>query len=265
MKQSLAHEILVGLCAVKNGSSSALGKIEPITPRVNYIFDTLIDLGLADKLNADIFNDSYDKTETLYYMNIEVKFEANTDASVMFIAHHDVNNPHSDNCQDNSASVSNLLSLAQHFRENPPTKTVHIVFTDCEEFGGDGAKRLSDRINEGAFGTVDYVVNLELTANGSNLWMDAENFEKENSELVNILNENGEFTSVRTPFNDSVVLRKHEIDSVCIGTLLNKDFEQVLAKGYCETWSLCHKAKDSIDNAVATDMDNFVEFLIKLV
>ena len=95
---------------MKNGSSSALGKIEPITPRVNYIFDTLIDLDLLENLHTDVFNDSWDKTGELYYINLELTFDMGTDTSVMYIAHHDVNNPNSDNCQDNSASVSNFMT-----------------------------------------------------------------------------------------------------------------------------------------------------------
>jgi len=264
METNLAHKILVGLCNTKNLSSSALGKVEPLTPRANYIIDTILDLQMFEGLHVDIYNDTFDVTNTLFYLNIELTIDRGTDTSVMYVAHHDVNNPNSDNCQDNSASVSNLLSLAKHFRENPPQKTVHIVFTDCEEYGGEGSFRLSNRINEGVFGEVEYVVNLELTANGTNLWHDGENFETQ-SELINVLNNNAEFRSVKTPFNDSVVLRKNNIDSVCIGTLTDRDFEQVKAKGFCETWAVCHKMSDTIAQANSNDMDNFVEFLSKLV
>lgn len=264
MKQTLAHNILVGLCQVKNESSSLIAKENPITPRVNYIIDTILDLGLYDKVNMDTYLDGSDKTESLFYLNVELTFDMGTETSIMFVAHHDVNNHRSDNCQDNSASVSNLLALADHFQNNPPEKTVRIVFTDCEEFGGEGAGQLSRKIINGDFGIVEYVVNLELTANGRNLWADSENFTTE-SPLLTLLNEKADFYSAKTPFNDSVVLRRHEIDSVCIGSLTDRDMAEVKGRGYCKTWALCHKLDDTINEAVADDMDNFVEFLTKLV
>ncbi len=124
---------------------------------------------------------------------------------------------------------------------------------------------MSKRINEGVFGNVEYVVNLELTANGRNLWNDSENFEVE-SKLLDKLNVEGEFTSFKTPFNDSYKLRTYGVDSVCIGILDDKNLKQVGEKGYCSTWAMCHKVEDTFDNnANADDMDNFVEFLQKLI
>jgi len=268
MKQNLAHEILTNLCQVRNLSSSALGNAEPVTPRVTFIVDTLLDMGLGDKIHADVYADTFGGAENLFYMNMEVTFDMGTDTSVMYIAHHDVNNINSDNCQDNSASVSNLLALAEHFNENPPEKTVHIVFTDCEEFGGEGSARLTDRILEGVFGEVEYVVNLELTANGKNLWCDSGNFENEETEspLLNLLREKGDFYDAKTPFNDSYILRnKGRIDSVCIGTLDEVNLAQVQARGYCGTWALCHKMQDTVAHGNAEDMDEFVTFLSELV
>lgn len=265
MKQHLAHTILTELCKVRNLSSSVMGNEEPVTPRVTFIVDTLLDMGLGDKLHADVYEDSFVSATPLFYMNMEVTFDMGTDTSVMYIAHHDVNNINSDNCQDNSASVSNLLALAEHFNENPPEKTVHIVFTDCEEFGGEGSARLADRILEGVFGEVEYVVNLELTANGRNLWCDSGNFTTE-SPLLDLLREKGEFYGAKTPFNDSYILRnKGRIDSVCIGTLDEANLAQVQARGYCGTWALCHRMEDTIAQGNADDMDNFVEFLTELV
>jgi hypothetical protein len=261
MKKNLSHSILSGLCSVKNQSNSLKGNENPITPRVSFIVDTILDLGIYEGLNLDIFDD----VSNLKYVNIELGINIGAENSVIYVAHHDVNNINSDNCQDNSASVSNLLSLAKHFSNNKPTdKNVYIVFTDCEEFGGLGAIQLSKRINEGVFGNVEYVVNLELTANGTNFWNDSKNF-KNDSLLLDKLNSITKFTSVRTPFNDSVIFRKNNIDSVCIGSLTDKDLKQVLGRGFCQTWALCHKKEDKFENSNANDMDKFIELLTKTI
>lgn len=260
MKANYAHNLLTEFCKVRNEKSSLTGSENPVTNRVAFIVDTVLDLNLYKGLNLDVFND----TETLYYVNVELTLNAGCDESVMYVAHHDVNNKNSDNCQDNSASVCNLLSLAEHFSKNTPNKTVHIVFTDCEEFGGMGAERLSERIEEGVFGNVEYIVNLELTANGKNIWVDSKNFKTESPLLNKVKELIDDVVDVKTPFSDSVVFRENEIDSVCVGTLTDQDVSSVLSKGYCQTWSLCHKLDDTIDKANSNDMDNFVETLSKL-
>ena len=262
MKANLSYNILNEFCNVRNEENSLKGFKNPHTNRVNFILDTIFDLDLLTsfKLNVDIF----ENTNGLKFANIELGRNVGTNGSVMFIAHHDVNNVNSDNCQDNTASISNLLSLAYHFCINEPNKNLYIVFTDCEEFGGKGAKRLAERIESGYFGEVEYVVNLELTANGNNLWSDKDNF-KNGSKLADKILSLTDVFEVRTPFNDSVVLRGRGIDSVCIGTLTDSEMEQVMLKGYCKTWALCHKKEDTFESANAKDMDSFVEFLIKLV
>jgi hypothetical protein len=269
MENKLAHTILKGLCEVRNESNSILGNDNPLTPRALYIIDTMLDLKLHNKgrMNTDIFQDRSDKSGTLKYVNIELTILGeDTNSSIMYMAHHDVNNINSDNCQDNSASVSNLLALAEHFANNKPKKNVHIVFTDCEEFGGKGAERLSQRINEGYFDDVDYVVNLELTANGQNFWADSPNIKDEiASPLMNKLTKTEMIVEVRTPFNDSYVLRHNGIDSICIGSLTDNQMKQVLKTGYCSTWGLCHKADDDFKSAISEDMDKFVELLIKIL
>lgn len=260
MKRNYAHTLLADFCKVRNEKSSLKGSKEPLTNRVVFIVDAIIDLNLHKSLHLDFFEDEDD----LYYTNVELTLNEGSDSSVMFVAHHDVNNVNSDNCQDNSASVCNLLSLAEHFKSNMPNKTIHIVFTDCEEFGGVGAQRLSERIEEGIFGNVEYVVNLELTANGENLWVDSENFVTESVLLNKVVELNSDVLRVKTPFSDSVIFRKNGIDSVCLGTLNNENTQQVLENGRCSTWSICHKANDTIDQAISKDMDNFVQKLIKL-
>jgi hypothetical protein len=285
MKKHLSYNLLKDFCKKENWNkhSSLKGTTSGLTKRSMWIIEQIKNLGLGSmnvhkfeaptymptKRTYSSFELRTDRNYTsvpLHYVNIEVNVtNTNHDNTIIYIAHHDINNPNSENCQDNSASVCNLLSLAESLRGKNVNKNVYVVFTDCEEFGGKGAKELANRINEGAFGNVEYVVNLELTANGRNLWSDSENFVTESS-LLEKLNVEGEFTSVKTPFNDSVRLRASGIDSVCIGTLNDENLKQVGEKGYCSTWAMCHKVEDTFDkNANADDMDNFVEFLQKLI
>lgn len=259
MKANYAHELLTDFCQVRNEQNSLYGLENPLTNRVLFIVDTIIDLNLHKGLNLDVFEDKDD----LYYVNVELTINAGTNDSVMFVAHHDVNNVNSDNCQDNSASVCNLLALAEHLSNDMLNKTVHIVFTDCEEFGGLGAKRLSERINNEEFGNVEYIVNLELTANGGNLWVDSGNFLTESPLLDKVIELNNDVMEAVTPFNDSVTFRANGIDSVCLGILNNDNIQQVFDKGKCNTWSICHKKRDTIEQAAANDMDDFVQKLIK--
>jgi len=259
MKKGLSHSILSEFCRVRNEKNSLKGSENPITNRVLFIVDTILDLKIYNGLNVDIFKDS--KYKDLLYANVELSFDNNSDSSVLFIAHHDVNNVNSDNCQDNSASVCNLISLAQHLSENVVEKNVHIIFTDCEEFGHKGAIQLAKRIKEGVFGNVEHITNLELTASGSEYWTE----KLIESSLLDKLNKVENFTEVKTPPNDSVALRMNNLDSVCIGMLPKKEMESVIDKGRCSTWSLCHKENDNFENASSKDMDKFVELLIKII
>jgi len=285
MKKNLSYNLLKDFCKKENWNkhSSSKGTTSGLTKRSMWIIEQIKNLGLGS-MNVHKFEaPTYIPTKRTYssfelrtdrnytrvplnYVNIEVNVtNTNHDNTIVYVAHHDINNPNSENCQDNSASVCNLLSLAESLRGKNVNKNVYVVFTDCEEFGGKGATELANRINEGAFGNVEYVVNLELTANGRNLWSDSENFVTESS-LLEKLNVEGEFTSVKTPFNDSVRLRGNNIDSVCIGTLDDKNLKQVGESGYCTDWSMCHKVADTFERgANADDMDNFVEFLHKLI
>ena len=206
------------------------------------------------------------------YLNIEVKFSAKkkTDNSIIYIAHHDVFDNNSDNCNDNSASVCNLLQFANELKGKKLDKNIYIVFTDCEEFGGRGAKQLANKINNGDFGVVEYVVNLELSALGQFIWV--ENTLRESSLVKKLkeVQENNQNTyySFNVPFNDSVILRKNEIDSICIGTINNEDVNYLtntFTKGRgCRTWSVCHQKIDIFELANEKDMNDFVSFLHSL-
>ena len=82
----------------------------------------------------------------------------------MVVAHHDIANPSIDNANDNSASCINAIALKLLVPE------LNVVLLDGEEHGGIGSQRLSEKINSGDFGSIEWVLNLELTGKGGDLF-----------------------------------------------------------------------------------------------
>lgn len=265
------HAWLREMVLVRNYESSYEPKPYPVTNRVCFIINALNEIGVQYSL--DIFNENGNSIGSGEYdcaklVNIMVKFESTSGKpAVAFCAHHDVANPRSENCQDNSASVCNLLHLATKIKEKGKdlTRPVIIVFSDREEFGGIGADKMSRRINAGDFGNVAYVINLELTGLGSDIWIDTKNSsstEFNTSSLRQKLNEvlgENTYHKVSTPFSDAVIFRAHGIDCSCIGILPK---EQLEPGGTKETWHLCHSEEDTIDKTDEIDMALFVDKLL---
>lgn len=210
-----------------------------------------------------------------YYGNIIVELltKEETTESTMFVAHHDIKNVKSDNCADNSASVCNLLQLANELKEKDLKKNIYIVFTDGEEFGGKGAKYLSEKIIKGEFGNVDYIINLEITGRGQNFWAEKQinkNLQTVTTPLLDKLikfeqDRGGVLLEYSVPFNDSVIFRQYGIDSVCIGIITDDDVKEVSLKKYCETWSLCHSIEDKFSFVNENDMKSFVKMLHEFI
>lgn len=270
INEKTGYDFLEEMCQIRNPSTAA-GQILPMSPRVIYILEQLNEMGLKYQLVP--FSPSWHGTKTTNFpnlVNIYVKFDAiveNQDQeSVVFLAHHDVANTDSENCQDNTASVCNLLHLCNKLRQdNNLQKDVYIVFTDCEEIGGRGAERLGRQIVAGDFGKVNYCVNLELTACGDQIWAESIgggffNRTITESNLKNIIKENFNDRVIfkGCPYNDSIELRRFNIDSICFGILPSEE----LRFGYPKTWALCHRVEDTFElSAHKEDMNNFVDFL----
>jgi hypothetical protein len=269
------YEWLEDMIHVRNNRGSYKPNNSPVTNRVMFIINALNEIGVPYEL--DIFDDAgydlynYDRPKLV---NVVVKFGSRSgQPAIVFSAHHDIANPNSQNCQDNSASVCNLLHLAsklkqQAFGENNNTlasRPVIIVFTDKEECGGVGARRMSGRLLRGDFGQFEYNINLELTGLGRSMWIDSENFRHETKtpsilKMDEVLGETG-YHNVSTPFSDSVIFRRCGIDSLCIGILPAEE----LATGRHDTWHLCHSETDTIDKCNADDMSNFTDILERFV
>jgi hypothetical protein len=264
------YQWLREMILIRNFESSYKPKPYPVTNRACFIINALNQIGVPYTL--DIFSEGGVSLNENEYngaklVNIIVKFESTSGKpAVVFCAHHDVANSKSQNCQDNSASVCNLLHLAAKIKAKGQdlTRPVIIVFTDKEEFGGVGAHRMSMRILAGDFGPVDYVINLELTGLGNQLWLDTDNsirMRTEETPLIQRFNEvigKENYHEVSTPFSDAVIFRSNGLDCLCIGILPE---EQLATGGRKETWWLCHSMDDTIDKTDEIDMALFVEKL----
>jgi len=269
-----AYDHLYNMCKhIRNTSNSGSGYINPITPRLEYIMQSLASMGISFEL--DIFEAHNGKLEhrSNKLANVIVQFKRpdNYDdgTCVVFSAHHDIANPNSENCQDNTASVCNLLELCSLLYNTPKENlksNVMIAFTDCEEIGGRGMNRLLEQVENDVYDYPESMYALELTANGDKYWIQGTEV---NDSLFLDLQESmleGELTVVGTPYNESVNARRKGLDACCIGILSESELEEVNAKGYCSTWGLCHSPTDTFENSAnMNDMKHFNETLLRMV
>lgn len=270
------YEWLGEMATVRNQRGYSRHNFSPLTNRAMFILNALNTLGIQYEI--DIFDDAgYDlfNYERPKLVNIIVKFGSRSGKpAIIFSAHHDIANPDSDNCQDNSASVCNLIHLCAVLKEQAigeslniiAQRPVIIVFTDKEECGGVGARRMSGRLLRGDFGEFEYNINLELTGLGKSLWVDTENFRYKSKpasviKFDDTLGELG-YHKVSTPFSDAIIFRRCGIDSVCIGIL---PLEELTSNRRPPTWDICHKDSDTIDKCNAEDMSEFVDTLERLI
>ena len=263
MKKEIYEYLDIMCCSafVRNEKSSYLGS-ENISNRAKTICQFLGEINVSYNVDRFIFYDFG------FFYNIEVMFKAKkeTDDTLVFIAHHDVANVTSENCQDNTASVVNLINLCNRIKDKELDKNILVVFTDSEEFGGKGAAQLSKKIRNNCFGNVLTVVNSELTGLGNSIWVERKGYLGEY--LTNKLESNYKvginevnIKEKRTPFNDSYVLRDNGINSICFGILP----EEEVMSNFPETWRLCHSVKDLFINSNKEDMERYVDFLESLI
>ena len=269
-----SYEHLHFMCKnIRNESHSARGYFSPITPRLQYIMEALSTVGISFELS--VFNENNSSSllteNSLKLANVVVhlKGENKELPTIVFTAHHDIANPSSENCQDNTASVCNLIHLAKVLKEKQHegnlNQSVVIAFTDCEEIGGRGVNNLNQEIISGKYGNLDALYALELTACGSEIWVSgtdsesnmAKNISKAFKKDVHI---------VRTPYNESVNSRRDGLTACCIGILPTNEIESVMRSGYCSNWGLCHRLEDTFErSANKEDMLNFVNSLVNMV
>ena len=224
-------------CRVRNEGTAHHNGTKP-TPRVEWILSLLEELGIEYEL------DEWVVTTERRMWNIYLHSKETQPLALM--AHHDIVNPDSDNANDNSASVINAIAAKL---ERPD---LLVVLTDGEEIGGAGAARYARLVLDRRLARPLWVLNLELTGRGGKSYFIGDDIE---GPLKSYLLDRHRAEVVNVPFNDSVTLRRHGIDSVVINPLPKDEH------GEFELWRLghCHTAKDTLEEVSFADMQEFVE------
>jgi hypothetical protein len=240
------YDKIYDFCKVKNVGSVYKNGTCP-TPRVEFILNLLVELGLAYEIDAFDIDD----------VNIGFNIILRGSSTRVITAHHDIVNPNIDNANDNSASVINAIATKLLRPE------VTVILLDGEEVGGLGSQRAADQINAGKLGEVEWVLNLELTGRGGNTFFIGNYPGKLSDHIRGIF----DCPIINTPFNDSVVFRQNGIDSVVINPLpiLNEGTSQVMwGESYLDYSMLynCHTKQDTLDTINIKDMQVFVEEVI---
>ena len=233
-------------CKVRNFGGVYSNGDKP-TPRVQFLMQLLE----SESINYEL--DIYQSRGNTCF-NLILK----GDSDRMVVAHHDIVNPNIDNANDNSASVINAIMIKKLMPH------INVVLLDGEEFGGLGSQRVSDQINDGYFGTIDWVLNLELTGKGGKYFFIGNYPGKLSNHIKSIF----DCPITSTPYNDSVTFRKNGIDSVVINPIppLNEGKSSVKWDNdtYLDFSMLynCHSSKDTIDTININDMKDFVEDVV---
>jgi hypothetical protein len=261
-------------CKVRNKGTCYENGPNP-SPRAQFLIDLIDSLGIKQELdefgeeptprypkygekfkNLFMFDDFEIEEPAINKMhNIIMPGTSNR----MVIAHHDVNNARLENANDNSASCINAIALKLL------VPSLNVVLTDGEEFTGHGSTRLANKIRSGEFGSIEWVLNLELTGSGGELFFIGDYPGKLSDHILSLF----DCPIVRTPFNDSVNLRKFGIDSTVINPLPVKKhnkksryFEPVFMNGQeldTDILMLCHHPQDTVSKISTADMKAFVE------
>lgn len=234
-------------CKVRNVGTIYKNDPEIPTPRVQFLMKLLKEEGIEFEL------DTYSIGETSGY-NLILKGNSNR----MVVAHHDIVNPDIDNANDNSASVINAIMIKKLIPE------MNVVILDGEEVGGRGSQRCSDLINEGKFGEIEWVLNLELTGKGGKYFFIGNYPGKLTDHIKSIF----DCPIVQTPFNDSVTFRRNGIDSCVINPLPPIEGGTSKVKWDENTYLdfkllfNCHSPKDTLETIDVNDMKDFVEEVV---
>jgi hypothetical protein len=245
------YQKIYDFCKVKNLGGIYKNTSESPPPRVQFIMNLLSQEGIDFILDKFEFQ-RYEDVKGYGY-NIIMKGTSNR----MVVAHHDIVNPNIDNANDNSASVINAIMV----KKLKPT--THVVLLDGEESGGLGSEVISKKINDGFFGDIDWVLNLELTGKGGKYFFIGDYPGKLTDHIKSIF----ECPVYKTPYNDSVTFRLHGIDSVVINPIppIN-EITSVRWDNYIyldnSLLRNCHTSKDSIDTISVEDMRVFVEEVV---
>ncbi len=241
------YDKIYEFCSVKNVGNVYKNGDSP-TPRVQFLTDLLDSEGIEWKM------DNFKSGKSNCY-NIVLRGTSNR----MVVAHHDIVNPSTDNANDNSASVINAIMIKKLMPE------INVVLLDGEEVGGLGSQRCADLINDGFFGEIEWVLNLELTGSGGKYFFIGDY----PGNLTNHIKSIFDCPIVKTPFNDSVIFVRNGIDSVVINPLPPTKDSQISQVKWDDQTYLdfkllfnCHTERDTLDTISVKDMKEFVEEVV---
>jgi len=247
-------------CKVRNLGGIYKNSLDSPPPRVQFLTDLLTEEGIDFVL--DKFEFISDKFEFKRYNDVRsvgYNIILKGTSKKMVVAHHDIANPNIDNANDNSASIINAIMVKKLRPE------INVVLLDGEESSGLGSQNISDKINDGYFGEIDWVLNLELTGKGGKYFFIGDYPGKLTDHIKSIF----ECPIYRTPYNDSVTFRKNGIDSVVINPMppLNEGKKSTVKWSdgiYLDNSMLgnCHSDRDTIDTIDVNDMKEFVEEVV---
>ena len=237
-------------CKVRNLGNIFKNGDEP-TPRVQFLINLLEEEGIDYEL--DVFHSKFRSKVNCY--NIILKGTSNR----MVVAHHDIVNPNIDNANDNSASVINAIMVKKLMPH------INVVLLDGEESGGIGSQRLSEQINEGYFGDIEWVLNFELTGKGGKYFFIGDYPGPLHDRIKSIFN----CPVIQTPYNDSITIRRNGIDSCVINPLpplpngekSNVKWDDNTYLNFKLLFN-CHSERDTIDSIDVNDMKDFVEEVV---
>lgn len=242
-------------CKVRNFGTVYDNDPDEPTPRVKFLMDLLTSEGIEYELDKfPVKNPWMKEEEEIFGYNLILRGSSNK----MVVAHHDVNNHKIDNANDNSCSVINAI-MVKKLRPH-----INVVILEGEEFGGLGSKRVSEQINNGEFGDIEWVLNLELTGKGGKYFFIGNYPGKLYDHIKSIF----DCPVVNTPFNDSIIFRRYGIDSCVINPLPplpegEESSVQYLGK-YLDYSMLfnCHSSRDTVSTIDINDMKEFVEDIV---
>lgn len=272
-----SYDFLEDYSKVYNQYSASVSQPNPFSNKVVFIMDALSKMDIKFRIDIFPYNGGKLDLASSYDANshklINIIAEPNPNATgpaTVFLAHHDVANVRSDNCQDNGASVCNLLQLASLVKAagTNSTRTI-ILFSDCEEYGAKGAAQFARNsklnkenpfiVDHEIYGQISAVVNLELTGTGSVVWSDCETHKRERDLHTRLEDTLGRpILKLKTPPNDAIAFRKYNYPVLCIGTLPEDDVKET------RTWRLCHSLEDTIGKCDRKSMEDFTTFLFNL-
>lgn len=228
-------------CKIRN-HGNVLCNTYDLTPRLKFICNLLYKENISYEIDTNEIGG-----------NISHNVIMAGHSSKMVVAHHDVFDHRLENANDNSTSIINAISIKKLIPE------LNVVLLDGEEFGGLGSQILSKQIIKGDFGIIDYVLNLELTGIGGDNFFIGNYDSKLSNRIMDLFG----CPKYQTPFNDSTIFERNNIDTTVINSLpITNDLSPLIHNGKKLDTSIlynCHTDLDSVDKISTNDMKMFVE------